>query len=112
MSAPLLQTLRRLIIRVIRSLYLSKVEIGILQEDSQTILLLENHVSVPYAMCLFSEHLVEHTVEVEQETMEGTNQMTFRVQRSLKDQDRVAVARLLGGEQYIVLDKVISDDGL
>lgn len=121
MSVPLLQTLREYIIRVVRSLYLSQPELGIVRITSQEkyILLLENQIPIPFSMCFFSSNLRKYSLSIVLDPQNSFDieipkgrEIKVTIYNELQDQDMVMIVRIFGGLRYVVLEKVVTSDRL
>lgn len=129
MSSELLQTLKQYISQVIDSFYLPLPELGVISimDKKYFVRLVNQDVLIPFNQCVFSSHLLKENVSIAFQQQYTTTRekehvhefpeslpLTSQIQilRSFKDQDQVLVLRLKKGEQFLILCKVVSGEGL
>lgn len=103
--ANLVQVIKKAAIEAVEASKPMCYRYGTVKETKPLMIQIDQKLILSSEFLVVSEHLTDYEVEIESE-IENAEKATLTVKKSLKVGDKVILLRQMGGQQYLVYDRV------
>lgn len=103
MSDSLVQLIKKIAMDAVRSAKMSDYEIGTVSGVSPLIIKMSNDLEIDEDFLHLSRNVTDYEVEIDGDVIQSRT-----VRNSLKVGEKVLMLRKSGGQEYIIIDRVVS----